>query len=134
MVSVQDFNRIDEENCSIVQQFTNLFYGGMDRKRETLGLFYVDESPSFVWNGNTCEGIDDILRFTTTIPETQHVVQSIDVQRIPDSHSGMDCCLITHVGGSVTVGGEVHAFTQTFTLSKEGGKHKIKSNRFRYCD
>ncbi|CAO4360694.1 Protein CBR-NXT-1 [Caenorhabditis briggsae] len=137
MKTTQDINKDDEELCKEAEKFMQVYYDVMDRKREKIGFMYATISQSnAVWNGNPINGFDDICRFMAALPSTQHNIQSLDAQRLPEGVSGdMSGGMILHVAGSVTVDSDAQrAFTQTLVLGVEDGKYKVKSDRFRYVD
>uniref|UniRef100_A0A8R1DPM5 NTF2-related export protein n=1 Tax=Caenorhabditis japonica TaxID=281687 RepID=A0A8R1DPM5_CAEJA len=135
--STQDINKEDEELCKEAEKFSQVYYDVMDRKRDKIGFLYANISTSnAVWNGNPINGYDSICQFLAALPSTQHNIQSLDAQRLPEGVTGdLNGGIILHVGGSVTVDNDAErAFTQTLVLCVEDAKYKVKSDRFRYVD
>ncbi|CAI2320860.1 unnamed protein product [Caenorhabditis sp. 36 PRJEB53466] len=137
MKTIADINKEDEELCKEAEKFMQVFYDVMDRKREKIGFLYANiASSNVVWNGNPITGYDDICRFMAALPPTQHNIQSLDAQRLPEGVSGeVSGGIVLNVAGTVAVDDEAQrAFTQTLLLCVEDGKYKVKSDRFRYVD
>ncbi|CCD73516.1 NTF2-related export protein [Caenorhabditis elegans] len=135
MKTTQEINKEDEELCNESKKFMDVYYDVMDRKREKIGFLYTQVSNA-VWNGNPINGYDSICEFMKALPSTQHDIQSLDAQRLPEGVTGdMSGGMLLNVAGAVTVDGDSkRAFTQTLLLGVEDGKYKVKSDRFRYVD
>ncbi|CAJ0578171.1 unnamed protein product, partial [Mesorhabditis spiculigera] len=136
-MSAGDVANFDKQACDQANEFLQLYYEVIDRRRERLGFMYRDDS-TIVWNGNPTNGVDAIGKFLTALPETQHTVQSMDVQRLsPVAVRGYGSEALTAlVAGIVDVGGMEHGFTQSMILviDDDSKKPKILSDRFRYVD
>ncbi|KAJ1362001.1 hypothetical protein KIN20_021407 [Parelaphostrongylus tenuis] len=131
---VSEANRLDEEICKEAKNFTTIFYDAMDRKRDKINYLYCDNAATLVWNGNAVSGCDSIFKFISSLPETDHHLVSVDVQRVNTGLPQSTEVLTIHTAGSVVIGGAVHGFTHTFVLTLEDDKYKILSERFRYVD
>ncbi|KHJ89963.1 nuclear transport factor 2 domain protein [Oesophagostomum dentatum] len=124
----------DEKICKEASDFTKIFYDAMDRKRDKINYLYCDSGSTLVWNGNPVSGSDNIFRFISSLPETDHHLVSVDVQQINAGLPGSPDLLTVTTAGNVTLGGTMHGFTHTFILMVEDGKYKVRSERFRYVD
>ncbi|KJH47410.1 nuclear transport factor 2 domain protein [Dictyocaulus viviparus] len=118
-------DRIDEEICKEASNFTKIFYDAMDRKRDKINYLYCDNEATLVWNGNAVTGCDNIFKFISSLPETDHHLVSVDVQRVNTGFPNSPDLLTVMTAGSVTLGGIVHGFTHTFILMVEDGKYKL---------
>ncbi|KAK6729489.1 hypothetical protein RB195_006498 [Necator americanus] len=104
----------------------------MDRKRDKINYLYCDSGATLVWNGNPVSGCDNIFKFISSLPETDHHLVSVDVQRVNSGLPGSLDVLTVTTAGNVTLGGTMHGFTHTFILMVEDGKYKkliCKSNK-----
>ncbi|KAK5980416.1 Conserved oligomeric Golgi complex subunit 3, partial [Trichostrongylus colubriformis] len=117
--------------CKEASSFTKIFYDAMDRKRDKINYLYCDSGSTLVWNGNAVSGCDDIFKFISSLPETDHHLVSVDVQRVNAGLPGSPDLLTVTTAGSVTLGGTVHAFTHTFILMVEDGKYKKVTQHLR---
>ncbi|EYB81732.1 hypothetical protein Y032_0375g241 [Ancylostoma ceylanicum] len=64
-------------------------------------------------------------RFISSLPETDHHLVSVDVQRVNAGLPGSPDLLTVSTAGNVTLGGTMHGFTHTFILMVEDGKYKV---------
>ncbi|KAK6009671.1 nuclear transport factor 2 domain protein [Ostertagia ostertagi] len=119
-------DRLDEEICKEASAFTKIFYDAMDRKRDKINYLYCESGSTLVWNGNPVSGCDNIFKFISSLPETDHHLVSVDVQRVNAGLPGSPDLLTVTTAGTVTLGGTVHAFTHTFILMVEDGKYKFE--------
>ncbi|KHJ87761.1 nuclear transport factor 2 domain protein [Oesophagostomum dentatum] len=116
----------DEKICKEASDFTKIFYDAMDRKRDKINYLYCDSGSTLVWNGNPVSGSDNIFRFISSLPETDHHLVSVDVQQINAGLPGSPDLLTVTTAGNVTLGGTMHGFTHTFILMVEDGKYKME--------
>ncbi|RCN31805.1 nuclear transport factor 2 domain protein [Ancylostoma caninum] len=117
-------DKLDEEICKEASSFTKIFYDAMDRKRDKINYLYCDSGATLVWNGNPVSGCDNIFKFISSLPETDHHLVSVDVQRVNAGLPGSPDLLTVTTAGNVTLGGTMHGFTHTFILMVEDGKYK----------
>uniref|UniRef100_A0A0K0DAC5 Conserved oligomeric Golgi complex subunit 3 n=1 Tax=Angiostrongylus cantonensis TaxID=6313 RepID=A0A0K0DAC5_ANGCA len=103
-------DRVDEEICKEAANFTKIFYDAMDRKREKINYLYCDSGATLVWNGNPVSGCDNIFKFISSLPETDHHLVSVDVQRINAGLPGSTNLLTITTAGTVILGGAVHVY------------------------
>ncbi|CAJ0954824.1 unnamed protein product, partial [Mesorhabditis belari] len=136
-MSSLDIEKIDRKTCEDAMQLIRLYYEVIDRRRERLGFMYA-EGASLVWNGNSVNGSQAIGKFLTEIPDTQHEVISVDVQRfspLAAAPFGGDA-MTALIAGGVIIDGIYHSFTQSMLLMRDplSEKSMILSDRFRYVD
>ncbi|KIH56830.1 nuclear transport factor 2 domain protein [Ancylostoma duodenale] len=122
-------DKLDEEICKEASSFTKIFYDAMDRKRDKINYLYCDSGATLVWNGNPVSGCDNIFKFISSLPETDHHLVSVDVQRVNAGLPGSPDLLTVTTAGNVTLGGTMHGFTHTFILMVEDGKYKVNFSR-----
>ncbi|CAJ0945264.1 unnamed protein product, partial [Mesorhabditis belari] len=136
-MSSGDVAEIDRKACEQAMVLLNLYHEVIDRKRECLEQMYHDNA-SLIWNGNPVNGAEAIKNYLQAIPDTEHNVQSIDVQKLSPlaSQTLGGECMTANIGGSVIVGGIEHNFTQSLVLILDPNdkKPRILSDRFRYAD
>lgn len=111
--------------------FVKLFYEVLDKRRHAALKLYLD-SAQLVWNGGGVDGAGGIVKFLENLPTTDHTIQSVDAQPIPDVAVGGQTTVCVSVGGYVRVGGRHRSFSEHFVLTAYESKWKIVSDTFRY--
>lgn len=71
--------RIKDATKQVVLSFQPTFVQTMDRMRHRMGAFYRPTS-TLVWNGELISGADSIAAFYNTLPITNTVFTTFDVQ------------------------------------------------------
>jgi NTF2-related export protein 1/2 len=114
------------------EQFPKLFYQTLDNNRQHLPGFYTDGS-TVVWNGNLYKGTRAVVEFYSSLPNSNHMLLSVDCQPMRGQQSG-EAKLLVSCAGQVTFGGKnltPSDFTHQFILQHEGEIWKVASETFR---
>jgi len=72
------------EAVEAADNFVELFTNFMDKSRQTVTKFYVEES-CLCWDGNIVKGLEPISRFYNSLPTTNHIVMAFDAQPLAPS-------------------------------------------------
>ncbi|BET00586.1 Nuclear transport factor 2 (NTF2) domain [Nesidiocoris tenuis] len=120
--------------CRTAEEFTKHYYENIDKRRQLMVKFYMDTAV-LVWNGNGIIGKDEISKFLTALPLTEHKVGALDAQRILDTAVGGKLAFLITVAGTVKFSSKNHRpFTQNFMITNHEDKWKIVSDCFRCQD
>ncbi|XP_072170931.1 NTF2-related export protein 2-like [Diadema setosum] len=130
--ATQEFSATGQA-CEAGEQFYKVFYETFDRRRSLLGKLYLD-SATMVWNGNGVSGSAGIMEFFEKLPVTEHTVDTLDCQPIPEEITENQTSVLVVTSGKVSFQGSRNfPFNQSFILTKtQTGVWKIASNCFRY--
>eukprot|EP00033_Pygsuia_biforma_P002158 GCRY01002393.1.p1 GENE.GCRY01002393.1~~GCRY01002393.1.p1 ORF type:complete len:143 (+),score=5.20 GCRY01002393.1:188-616(+) len=120
-------------------EFVDIFFKTYDTKRsETIKFFR--ETSFLVWNGNKASGLSEIATALDKIPPTQHTIETLDCQPIPESLSANSFGILVSVNGKISMTSKKsHPFTESIVLlcdpNKPGQKHFfVASDVFRCPD
>ncbi|KAG8224229.1 hypothetical protein J437_LFUL002685 [Ladona fulva] len=144
-----------DDACRAAEEFTNLYYENLDRRRHLMSKFYLDTGV-MVWNGNGVNGKDMIHKLFMELPASESNLLSVDshpilgktnciyvtgndfrfLQLIPvhlDAAVGNQRTVLIQAAGFVTFQGKAGVpFQQNFMVTAEGDKWKIVSDCFRF--
>ncbi|KAJ8298165.1 hypothetical protein KUTeg_024696 [Tegillarca granosa] len=113
------------------EEFSKLFYETFDKKRHVLQKLYLDTA-TLVWNGNCINGQTDIVNFYQKLPTTEHKLESLDCQPLPDEVSSGQMTIIVKTFGTVKYQNrKPKLFHQSFMLTSQNNVWKIVSDNFR---
>ena len=70
-----------DQACRTAEEFTKLYYESLDKRRYLISRLYLDTA-TLIWNGNGIEGKDNIQKFWTDLPSSDHSVFTLDAQPI----------------------------------------------------
>lgn len=117
------------EAARVADEFTKLYYEHIDKKKPGLNKLFMDEA-LFVYNGNGFSGNEEIAKFITKMPSTEHFLTTVDAQPILDSSAGRT--ILIQVSGTVKVASQKSkAFQQSFTVTANNNKWKVVTDCFR---
>lgn len=101
----QDFRTLVDQSCRYSDEFVNIYYDCMDKRRrvcsshlmsasdlfdgfvimnrcfQNLTRLYLDKA-TLVWNGNAVTGHDALGEFFESLPSSEFQVQSLDCQPV----------------------------------------------------
>lgn len=99
-----------------------------------MSRLYLDNAIA-VWNGNGITGKDNIQKFITDLPNTEHSVSTLDAQPVIDEATSNQKTMLIMVSGISRIhGNQQKQFQQTFMITAQGDKWKIVSDDFRIQD
>lgn len=121
-----------DQACRTAEEFTELYYDSVDRKRHLISRLYMDTAV-LVWNGNGTTGKEEIQKFFAELPTSSHTYSCFDSQQIPGSAVGNKLAYVIKTAGNVSFQGrQARLFQQNFIITAEGDKWKIVSDCFRF--
>eukprot|EP00088_Acartia_fossae_P066367 TRINITY_DN82238_c0_g1_i1.p2 TRINITY_DN82238_c0_g1~~TRINITY_DN82238_c0_g1_i1.p2 ORF type:complete len:138 (-),score=37.91 TRINITY_DN82238_c0_g1_i1:127-540(-) len=114
------------------EKFCELFYNKIDKERHTIEKLYLPTA-TFTWNGNFLEGSDNIQRFIThQLPRTEHFLNSLDSQPLPNQAVGEQTTVLVTACGNVRYDKKAAIpFQQNFLVTEKDMKWKIAVDNFR---
>ncbi|XP_048883519.1 NTF2-related export protein 2 [Brienomyrus brachyistius] len=140
MASTVDFRTHVDQSCRYSEEFVNIYYDCMDKKRRHLTRLYLDKA-TLVWNGNAVSGHDALGEFFESLPSSEFQVHTLDCQPVHDQATQGQTTLLVITGGSVKFdGNKQHYFNQNFLLTAQASPTsdqpvwKIASDCFRFQD
>ncbi|XP_011858193.1 PREDICTED: NTF2-related export protein-like isoform X1 [Vollenhovia emeryi] len=127
----QDLKARIDQACRMAEEFTKLYYESLDKRRYLISRMYMD-SATLIWNGNGVSGKDDIQKFWTDFPTSEHTIQTLDAQPITGPEVATQLTFLVKIGGQVKYDDRnFKPFNQTFLVTAVGDKWKIVSDCFR---
>lgn len=120
-----------EQACRTGEEFTNVYYETLDKKRHAISRLYLDTG-TLAWNGNGINGSERIQKFFIELPTSSHQITTLDAQPILDSAVNGQLTFLIQVSGNVKYQDKVpKSFQQCFVITAQGDKWKIVSDCFR---
>ncbi|KAF7405121.1 NTF2-related export protein isoform X1 [Vespula maculifrons] len=127
----QDLKSKIDQACRTAEEFTKLYYESLDKRRYLISRLYLDTA-TLIWNGNGVETKDNIQKFWTDLPPSEHSIITLDAQPITGPGITNQLTFLVKVGGQVKFEEKSSKpFNQTFLITAVGDKWKIVSDCFR---
>lgn len=126
-----------DQSCEAGKDFSRLFYDTLDKKRHVVSNLY-SESATLVWNGNSYQGKDAIMKFYETLPICQNDIRSVDSQHLINEVVLGQTTILVSVSGLVKFTGRPSTlFSESFLLTTQqsatgSNVWKIVSDCFRF--
>ncbi|XP_043518090.1 NTF2-related export protein isoform X2 [Frieseomelitta varia] len=121
----QDLKTKIDQACRTAEEFTKLYYESLDKRRYLISRLYLDTA-TLIWNGNGIEGKDNIQKFWTDLPPSDHSVFTLDAQPITGPEMADQLTFLVKVGGQVKYDDKISKpFSQCFLIAAMGDKWKI---------
>uniref|UniRef100_A0A8C3XGF9 Nuclear transport factor 2 like export factor 2 n=1 Tax=Cyanoderma ruficeps TaxID=181631 RepID=A0A8C3XGF9_9PASS len=79
--SLQDFKTYVDQACRAADEFVNIYYETMDKRRRALTRLYLDKA-TLVWNGNAVSGQEELNKFFEMLPSSEFQVNVLDCQPV----------------------------------------------------
>ncbi|KAJ8282098.1 hypothetical protein COCON_G00046170 [Conger conger] len=140
MASTIDFRTHVDQSCRYSEEFVNIYYDCMDKKRRNLTRLYLDKA-TLVWNGNAISGQDALGEFFESLPSSEFQVHTLDCQPVHEQATQGQTTLLVVTAGSVKFdGNKQRYFNQNFLLTAQASPSsdqpvwKIASDCFRFQD
>ncbi|MEQ2189518.1 NTF2- export protein 2 [Goodea atripinnis] len=103
MASTLDFRTHADQSCRYAEEFVNIYYDCVDKKRRNLTRLYLDKA-TLVWNGNAVSGQDALGEFFESLPSSEFQLLTLDCQPVHGQWSTLHQTAISRSGRSpVTV-------------------------------
>ncbi|XP_028671893.1 NTF2-related export protein 2 [Erpetoichthys calabaricus] len=136
----KDFKMIVDQACRAAEEFVNIYYETIDKRRRVLPKLYMDKA-TLVWNGNAITGQDSLGEFFEMLPSSEFRVNTLDCQPVHEQATqGQPTVLVVTCGIVKFEGSKYRYFNQTFLLTTHAVPTnslpvwKIASDSFRFQD
>ncbi|XP_005404724.1 PREDICTED: NTF2-related export protein 2 isoform X2 [Chinchilla lanigera] len=138
MAMAVDFKTYADQACKAAEEFVNIYYETMDKRRRALVRLYLDKA-TIVWNGNVVVGLDAINNFLEMLPSSEFQVNTLDCQPVHEQATQSQNTVLVVTSGTVKFdGNRQHYFNQNFLLTAQATPSstvwKIASDCFRFQD
>ncbi|MEE6497044.1 hypothetical protein FKM82_002568 [Ascaphus truei] len=81
MASSMDFRTDVDLACRAAEEFVNIYYETIDKRRRLLTKLYMDTA-TLVWNGNPISGQEALIEFFEMLPSSEFQVNMFDCQPV----------------------------------------------------
>ncbi|KAL6261427.1 NTF2-related export protein [Pogonomyrmex barbatus] len=127
----QDLKAKIDQACRTAEDFSKLYYESLDKRRYLISRMYMDTA-TLIWNGNGVTGKDNIQKFWTDLPPSEHTIHTLDAQPITSPEVANQLTFLVKVCGQVKYDDKnSKSFNQTFLITAMGDKWKVVSDCFR---
>lgn len=138
MAAAVDFKTYVDQACRAAEEFVNIYYDTMDKRRRALPRLYLDKA-TLIWNGNVITGLDALARFYDMLPSSEFQVNMVDCQPVHEQATQAQTTVLVVTSGTVKFdGNKQHFFNQNFLLTAQPTPNhtvwKIASDCFRFQD
>ncbi|XP_053130362.1 NTF2-related export protein 2 isoform X3 [Hemicordylus capensis] len=136
MLAIADFKTQVDQACRAAEEFTNIYYETMDKRRQVLTKLYLDTA-TLVWNGNAVSGSEALANFFAMLPSSEFQVSTCDCQPVHEQATLNNTTVLVVACGSVKFdGSKPQYFYQNFLLTAQTTNNntvwKIASDCFRF--
>lgn len=138
MATAVDFKTYVDQACRAAEEFVNIYYDTMDKRRRALPRLYLDKA-TLIWNGNVVTGLDALANFFDVLPSSEFQVNMLDCQPVHEQATQAQTTVLVVTSGTVKFdGNKQHFFNQNFLLTAQSTPNntvwKIASDCFRFQD
>ncbi|XP_061034387.1 NTF2-related export protein 2 isoform X1 [Eubalaena glacialis] len=138
MAMPMDFKTYVDQACKAAEEFVNIYYETMDKRRRALTRLYLDKA-TLIWNGNVVTGLEALTNFFDTLPSSEFQVNMLDCQPVHEQATQAQTTVLVVTSGTVKFdGNRQHYFNQNFLLTAQSTPNntvwKIASDCFRFQD
>ncbi|XP_023489091.1 NTF2-related export protein 2 isoform X2 [Equus przewalskii] len=135
---LMDFKTYVDQACRAAEEFVNIYYETMDKRRRALTRLYLDKA-TLIWNGNVVTGLEALNNFFEMLPSSEFQVNMLDCQPVHEQATQAQTTVLVVTSGTVKFdGNKQHFFNQTFLLTAQSTPNntvwKIASDCFRFQD
>ncbi|XP_031450350.1 NTF2-related export protein 2 isoform X1 [Phasianus colchicus] len=81
MAASVDFKTYVDQACRAAEEFVNIYYETMDKRRRALTRLYLDKA-TLIWNGNAVSGQEALNEFFEMLPSSEFQVNVLDCQPV----------------------------------------------------
>ncbi|XP_027992935.2 NTF2-related export protein 2 [Eptesicus fuscus] len=133
-----DFKTYVDQACRAAEEFVNIYYETMDKRRRALTRLYLDKA-TLIWNGNVVTGLEALTNFFEVLPSSEFQVNMLDCQPVHEQATQAQTTVLVVTSGTVKFdGNRQHFFNQNFLLTAQTTPNntvwKIASDCFRFQD
>ncbi|XP_009644959.2 NTF2-related export protein 2 [Egretta garzetta] len=134
----KDFKTYVDQACRAADEFVNIYYETMDKRRRALTRLYLDKA-TLVWNGNAVSGQEELNKFFEMLPSSEFQVNMLDCQPVHEQATQGQTTVLVVTSGTVKFDGDKQRyFNQNFLLTAQATPTntvwKIASDCFRFQD
>ncbi|XP_019343349.1 NTF2-related export protein 2 isoform X2 [Alligator mississippiensis] len=134
----KDFKTYVDQACKAAEEFVNIYYDTMDKRRRVLNRLYLDKA-TLVWNGNAFSGQEALNNFFESLPSSEFQVNMLDCQPVHEQATQSQMTVLVVTCGTVKFdGNKQRYFNQNFLLTAQATPNnpvwKIASDCFRFQD
>ncbi|XP_008071180.1 NTF2-related export protein 2 isoform X1 [Carlito syrichta] len=138
MAMAVDFKTYVDQACRAAEEFVNIYYETMDKRRRALTRLYLDKA-TLIWNGNVVTGLEALANFFEMLPSSEFQVNMLDCQPVHEQATQSQATVLVVTSGTVKFdGNKQHYFNQNFLLTAQSTPNntvwKIASDCFRFQD
>ncbi|XP_034962323.1 NTF2-related export protein 2-like [Zootoca vivipara] len=138
MATSMNFKTYVDQACKAAEEFANIYYETMDKRRRALTKLYQDKA-TLVWNGNAVSGQAALAEFFEKLPSSDFQITTFDCQPVHEQATeNHNTILIVTYGFVKFDGNEQQYFNQSFLLTAQTTNNstvwKIASDCFRFQD
>ncbi|KAM9127026.1 NTF2-related export protein 2 [Pangshura tecta] len=138
MAASVNFKTCVDQTCRAAEEFVNIYYETMDKRRRVLARLYLDKA-TLVWNGNAVSGQEALKEFFELLPSSEFQVNMLDCQPVHEQATQSQTTVLVVTCGRVKFdGNKQRYFTQNFLLTAQptptSTMWKIASDCFRFQD
>lgn len=138
MAMAVDFKTYVDQACRAAEEFVNIYYETMDKRRRALPRLYLDKA-TLIWNGNVVTGLEALANFFDVLPSSEFQVNMLDCQPVHEQATQAQTTVLVVTSGTVKFdGNRQHFFNQNFLLTAQSTPNntvwKIASDCFRFQD
>ncbi|XP_027622708.1 NTF2-related export protein 2 isoform X1 [Tupaia chinensis] len=151
MATSVDFKIYVYQACKAAEEFVNIYYDTMDKRRRALTRLYLDKA-TLIWNGNVVTGLDALNNFFEMLPSSEFQINMLDCQPVHEIQTdffslcvakeqatqSQSTVLVVTSGTVKFDGNKQHFFNQNFLLTAQSSPNstvwKIASDCFRFQD
>uniref|UniRef100_A0A8B9VJS7 NTF2-related export protein n=1 Tax=Anas zonorhyncha TaxID=75864 RepID=A0A8B9VJS7_9AVES len=133
-----DFKTYVDQACRAAEEFVNIYYETMDKRRRVLTRLYLDKA-TLVWNGNAVSGQEALNEFFEMLPSSEFQINVLDCQPVHEQATQSQTTVLVVTCGTVKFdGNKQRYFNQNFLLTAQATPTntvwKIASDCFRFQD
>lgn len=138
MAMAVDFKTYVDQACRAAEEFVNIYYDTMDKRRRALPRLYLEKA-TLIWNGNVVSGQAALANFFDGLPSSEFQVNMLDCQPVHEQATQAQTTVLVVTSGTVKFdGNKQHFFNQNFLLTAQSTPNstvwKIASDCFRFQD
>ncbi|XP_045394565.1 NTF2-related export protein 2 isoform X1 [Lemur catta] len=138
MAASAGFKTSVDQACRAAEEFVNIYYEIMDKRRRSLTRLYLDKA-AVIWNGNVVTGPEALTNFFEMLPSSEFQVNMLDCQPVHEQATQSQTTVLVVTSGTVKFeGNRRHYFNQSFLLTAQSTPQhtvwKIASDCFRFQD
>lgn len=138
MTLAVDFKTYVDQACRAAEEFANIYYETMDKRRHAIIRLYLDKA-TVIWNGNVVNGLEALANFFETLPSSEFQINMLDCQPVHEQATQAQTTVLVVTSGAVKFdGNKQHFFNQNFLLTAHSTPTntvwKIASDCFRFQD